>query len=132
MKIYEILKKLNIKAKNNEDVPVSCIVISNNKIISKGYNKRNKNKNPFDHAEIIAIKNASKKLNTYNLSDCIMYTTLKPCKMCEEVIKESKIKKVYYILEKKKDINRFLNYEKIEDINQYFECELRSFFKEKR
>lgn len=132
MNKYNILKILNNKAINNDDVPVSCLIIKDGKIISKAYNKRNKNKNPFDHAEIIAIQKASKKLKTYNLSDCVLYTTLKPCSMCEEVIKESKIKKVYYILEKTKEVKNIIKYEKIDDINKYFEQEIKSFFKEKR
>ncbi|MBR4178091.1 MAG: nucleoside deaminase [Bacilli bacterium] len=132
MNKYNILKILNKKAINNDDVPVSCLIIKDGKIISKAYNKRNKNKNPFDHAEIIAIQKASKKLKTYNLSDCVLYTTLKPCSMCEEVIKESKIKKVYYILEKTKEVKNIIKYEKIDDINKYFEQEIKSFFKEKR
>ena len=61
MNKYNILKILNKKAINNDDVPVSCLIIKDGKIISKAYNKRNKNKNPFDHAEIIAIQKASKK-----------------------------------------------------------------------
>ena len=132
MNKYNILKILNKKAINNDDVPVSCLIIKDGKIISKAYTKRNKNKNPFDHAEIIAIQKASKKLKTYNLSDCVLYTTLKPCSMCEEVIKESKIKKVYYILEKTKEVKNIIKYEKIDDINKYFEQEIKSFFKEKR
>jgi len=127
-----ILKKLNSKAFNNGDVPVSCIIIKNSKIISKSYNQKYKNNNPFDHAEIIAIKNACKKLKTYNLMDCIMITTLKPCKMCEEVIRESKINKVYYILNKTKIVNSKLDFIKIQINTDYFESELKQFFKDKR
>ena len=127
-----ILKKLNSKAFNNGDVPVSCIIIKNGKVISKAYNQKYKNNNPFDHAEIIAIKNACKKLKTYNLMDCIMITTLKPCKMCEEVIRESKINKVYYILDKTKIVNSKLDCIKMQINTDYFESELKQFFKDKR
>ena len=88
--IIKQLKIMNKKAIKNGDVPVSCIIIKNNKIISKAYNMRNKTKNPLDHAEIIAIKRASKKLNTYNLMECELFVTLYPCKMCLEIIKECK------------------------------------------
>ena len=132
MNIYKILKNLNIKALNNEDVPVSCLIIKDNKILVKEYNKRNKNNNPFDHAEILAIQKAAKILKTYNLSDCILYTTLKPCKMCEEVIKESKIKTVIYILNKTTQNNNKINYYKIDDNKGYFEKEIKDFFKQKR
>ena len=131
-KIYSILKAQNKKALKNDDVPVSCIIIYKNKIIVKAYNKRNKTKNPLDHAEIIAIKKASKILNTYNLSDCKLYCSLKPCKMCEEIIKESKIKKVYYILDKNKEVNNQIEYECIGDIDNFFQKELQNFFIEKR
>jgi len=131
-KIYELLKKLNKLALKNDDVPVSCIILFKNKIIAKAYNKRNLNKNPLDHAEIIAIQKASKKLNSYNLSECELYCSLRPCKMCESIIKESKIKKVYYILDNKKENNYKTEYICIEDQNNYFKTELQHFFKEKR
>ena len=129
---YEILKKLNKLALKNNDIPVSCIITKNNKIISKSYNKRVKDNNPINHAEIIAIKKAAKKLKTYNLIDCQLYTTLKPCKMCEEVIKMSKIKKVYYILDQNKIVNNKINYIKLNDDDNYFYKELTNFFKNKR
>ena len=129
---YEILKKLNKIALKNNDIPVSCIITKNNKIISKSYNKRVKDNNPINHAEIIAIKKAAKKLKTYNLIDCQLYTTLKPCKMCEEVIKMSKIKKVYYILDQNKIVNNKINYIKLNDDDNYFYKELTNFFKNKR
>ncbi len=127
-KYIEILKKLNNKAKDNGDIPVSCIILKNGEIIAKAYNKRVRNLNPLDHAEIIAIKKASKKLNTYNLIGCEMIVTLKPCKMCEEIIKESKIKKVTYILDKNKNII----YKKIDDEYDYFLKEIKDFFVKKR
>lgn len=129
---YEILKKLNKLALKNNDIPVSCIITKNNKIISKAYNKRVKDNNPINHAEIIAIKKAAKKLKTYNLIDCQLYTTLKPCKMCEEAIKMSKIKKVYYILDQNKIVNNKINYIKLNDDDNYFYKELTNFFKNKR
>ena len=128
----KILKKLNIKAKNNGDIPVSCIIFKENVIISKAYNKKYKNNNPLDHAEIIAIKNACKKLNTTNLIDCTMLVTLKPCKMCKELIKEVRLKQVYYILDNNKEINDTTKYHKISDSDSYFNKELIGFFRDKR
>ena len=130
--IIELLKIMNGKAIKNGDVPVSCVILKNNKIVSKAYNKKYKKNDPLQHAEIIAIKKACKKLKTYNLIDCIMITTLKPCKMCEEIIKESKIKSVYYILNKNKDVNNKIKYYKIDDENSYFENEIKNFFLNKR
>ena len=93
----EILKKMNNKAKKNGDIPVSAIILKDNKIIAKAYNKKYKNNNPFDHAEVLAIKKACKKLKTSNLIDCEMIVSLKPCKMCYELINECRLKKVYFI-----------------------------------
>ena len=129
---YEILKKLNKKAINNGDIPVSALIVYKNKIIAKAYNMKYKNNNPFDHAEIIAIRKASNKLKTPNLSECDMYVTLYPCSMCREVINETKIKNVYYFTEKNKEINNKIKYIKIEDKKMYFSMELSTFFSNKR
>ena len=130
--MIETFKKMNKKAINNGDVPVSCIITKDNKIISKAYNKKNINNNPFDHDENIANKNAAKKLKTFNLIDCELFVTLFPCNMCQEVIKESKIKKVHYILDKNKNVNNQIDFIKMEDENDYFNNELINFFKDKR
>ena len=132
MKYINILKKLNLKAKDNGDIPVSAIIVRENKIIAKAYNKKVKNNNPLDHAEIIAIRKACKKLRTSNLIDCELYVSLKPCGMCKEIIKEARIKKVYYILDNDKIINDTTKYYKIEDDYQYFKKELSLFFEDKR
>lgn len=91
---------LALKAAKKKEVPVGAIVVKDNKIIGKGYNKREKSHNILAHAEIIAIKMASKKLKTWKLDDCEIYVTLKPCSMCESVIRQSRIKNVYYLLDK--------------------------------
>jgi tRNA(adenine34) deaminase len=131
-KYIEILKKMNNLAKNNGDIPVSAIILKENSIISKAYNKKYKNNNPLDHAEIIAIKKACKKLNTNNLIDCTLLVTLKPCNMCKELIKEVRLKNVYYILDNNKEINDTTKYYKINDSESYFNQELIRFFKDKR
>ena len=133
MKEYiKILKKLNNKAKNNGDIPVSAIIIKDNKIISKAYNQKYKNNNPLDHAEILAIKKACKKLNTTNLMDCELIVTLKPCDMCMNVINECRLKKVYYFADRLKQINNTTKCEQINDENLYFSKEISDFFKKKR
>ena len=128
----KILKQLNKKAIKNGDIPVSALIIYNNKIIAKAYNRRYKDNDPLGHAEIIAIKKASKYLKTPNLVDCEMYVSLYPCDMCNEVIKESRIKKVYYFAKKEKNINNTISYIKLDDEKSYFSNELSSFFKNKR
>ena len=101
-KIINELYKLSEKAYKNDDVPVGCIIIKDNKVIAKAYNKKVKNNDPTAHAEILCIKKAAKKLKTNNLNDCVLYSSLLPCKMCCEVIKEVRIKKIYYILDNDK------------------------------
>ena len=133
MNYVSILKKLNKKALKHGDVPVSCIILKDNIIISKAYNMREKKHNPLLHAEIVAIQKAAKKLNTWNLSDCELITTLRPCNMCIEVIRESKIKKVSYILDKNKEVNNNIILCKLLDCDsKYFLEEIRSFFADKR
>ena len=131
-KIIKEFVKLNKKAINNGDVPVSCIITKNDKIIASAYNKRVKLNDPFSHAEILAVRKACKKLNTYNLSECTLYSSLYPCNMCMEVIKESKLKKVIYILDKEKEINSKIKCEKMFVKDNYFKEELRNFFVDKR
>lgn len=132
-KIVDNFKKMNRLAIKNGDIPVSCIIVKNNEIISCGYNKKYKNNNPFDHAEIIAIKKACKKLKTTNLSECELYVTLYPCMMCQGAIIEARIKKVYYILNKTKIINDKTRYKQMFDMTkEYFDTEIKAFFKDKR
>ena len=94
--IIDELKKLMNKAIKHNEVPVACIITKNNKIIAKSYNKTVKTNNILDHAEIIAIKKASKKLNNWRLNDCKLYVSLEPCDMCKEIIKKSRISEVIY------------------------------------
>ena len=132
-KIVNKLMINNKKAIINGDIPVSCIIMKEGKLISCEYNKKYKNNNPFDHAEILAIKKACKKLNTTNLSECEMYVTLFPCMMCQGAIIESRIKKVYYVLNKEKQINDTTQYEQtFAEEKNYFEKEIKDFFKDKR
>ena len=92
--------ELSTKSLDSEDVPIGAIIVKDNKIIGEGYNTREKNQDIMGHAEINAIKDASKKLNNWNLQGSIMYVTLKPCSMCMNVIRESRIDFVYYLLDK--------------------------------
>ena len=79
-----------------DEVPIACVITKDNKILSKGYNKRERTKDATAHAEILAIKKACKKLKSWRLSDCILYVTLQPCTMCFGAILNARIKKVVY------------------------------------
>lgn len=82
------------KAYEMNEVPIGCVIVYENKIISRGYNRRTIDKNPLAHAEMIAIKKASKKIGDWRLEDCTMYVTLEPCQMCSGAIVQSRMKKV--------------------------------------
>ena len=108
-KYFNILINLLKKAVSIDEVPVSALIVKNGKIIAKAYNKRNKNHDILGHAEIIAIKKASQKLKDWRLFDCDLYVTLKPCSICENIIKQSRIQNVYYLIDKpdnKKEYNK--------------------------
>ena len=82
------------KAYALEEVPIGCVIVQNDKIIARGYNRRNTDKNTLAHAEIAAIKKASKKTGDWRLEDCTMYVTLEPCQMCAGAIVQSRLGKV--------------------------------------
>ena len=84
------------KAELLDEVPIGCVIVKDNKIISRGHNIRESKNNPVGHAEIIAITKASKKLNSWRLNDCELYVTIEPCIMCSGAIIQSRIKAVYY------------------------------------
>jgi len=84
------------KAYKKNEVPVGAVIVKDDKIISKAYNKKESKRNPICHAELIAISKACKKLKTWHLDDCILYVTLEPCMMCSGAIEQSRIKKVVY------------------------------------
>ena len=129
--IIDELKQLMNKAIKKNEVPVACIITKENKIIAKSYNKTVKTNNILDHAEIIAIKKASKKLHNWRLNDCKMYISLEPCDMCKEIIKKSRLSEVIYY--SKQNENKTEN-----EINYLFKEELdisktlTNFFKRKR
>ena len=82
---------------NNEGGPFGAVIVDeNNNIISTGNNQVLNQKDPTAHAEIVAIREACKKLNTYDLSNCTLYTSCEPCPMCLSAIIWANIKKVYY------------------------------------
>ena len=82
------------KAYKLEEVPIGCVIVQNEKIIARGYNRRNTDKNTLAHAEMSAIKKASKKTGDWRLEDCTMYVTLEPCQMCAGAIVQSRLGKV--------------------------------------
>ena len=135
-KYLKTLMKLAKRASAKNEVPVSAIIVKNDKIISKAFNKREQKHNVLAHAEVIAIKKASKKFKTWRLFDCDLYVTLKPCSICENIIKQSRIRNVYYLIDKpdtKKEYNKTkFNKMNICTYKQMYGLILKNFFQKKR
>ncbi len=89
----EALKQAK-KAGEIGEVPIGCVIVYEDKIIGRGYNKRNTKKSTLAHAELIAIDKASNKMGDWRLENCTMYVTLEPCQMCAGAIVQSRMKKV--------------------------------------
>ena len=82
------------KAEAIGDVPIGCVIVYQDKIIGRGYNRRTIDKNTLAHAEMIAIRKASKRMNDWRLEGCTMYVTLEPCQMCAGALVQARIDKV--------------------------------------
>ncbi|MDO5145930.1 MAG: tRNA adenosine(34) deaminase TadA [Eubacteriales bacterium] len=82
------------KAEDIGDVPIGCVIVSDGRIVARGYNKRNKNKTVLAHAELLAISKACKKAGDWRLEECTMYITLEPCQMCAGAIVQARIPRV--------------------------------------
>ena len=93
--MFKAIKEAKIAALNNE-VPVGAVIVKDGKIIAKGRNMREEKQNALSHAEIEAINNACKILNSWRLDDCEMYVTLEPCPMCTGAIINSRIKTLVF------------------------------------
>ena len=130
--IYDELNRLVDKAVKKNEVPVAALIVKDGKIIAKAYNKVNKTNNILDHAEIICIRKASRRLNNWRLNECELYVTLEPCSMCSEIIKKSRIGKVYYILSQNEhETEKNPEYIKL-DHDEIIYTKLVEFFKQKR
>lgn len=140
----EALKEAQ-KAYEKLEIPVGAVIVKDNKIIARAHNLKETKKDTTNHAEILAIQKASKKLGAWRLNDCEMYVTLEPCSMCAGAIINSRIKKIYIgALDEKTGaagsvLNLFEDYKfnhkvEVEKGILKEECEniLKSFFKELR
>ena len=88
--------ELSIESAKSKGGPFGCVIVKNNNIIAEGYNKVTLNNDPTAHGEIVAIRAACKEMNTFNLSDCDLYSSCEPCPMCLSAIYWSHIKNIFY------------------------------------
>ena len=133
------------KAFIEDEVPVGCVIVYEDKIIARAHNKKERKNSAVFHAEIECINKATKKLNNWNLKGCDMYVTLEPCMMCTGAIINSRIDKVFYGCKDPKGgaLTSNVKIKKIKNLNHYpeiygglmeQECSqiLKDFFKNKR
>ena len=88
--------ELSIKSAKSKGGPFGSVIVKDNKIIAEGFNKVTMNNDPTAHGEIVAIRDACQKLNTFNLSGCDLYSSCEPCPMCLSAIYWSRIENVFY------------------------------------
>ena len=88
--------ELSINSVNTVGGPFGCVIVKENKIIAEGSNKVTSSNDPTAHAEVVAIREACKKLNTFNLTGCGLYASCEPCPMCLSAIYWARIEKIYY------------------------------------
>ena len=115
------LINLSKKSLKKSEVPIAALIIDENgKIISKAYNTRNIKQQTINHAEILAITKANKKLKSWRLNNCMLYVTIEPCDMCKSVIKESRIQIVYYLLPRLPEKNQYNKtiFNKLKDMSE--------------
>lgn len=133
------------KAAQKDEVPIGCVIVKDNQIIARAYNKREMKQCSTAHAEILAIEKACKKLGSWRLEDCDLYVTLEPCPMCSGAIIQSRIRNVIFGAYDPKggcmgsnmninDVRGFNHYPDIEGGILQDECSrlLKDFFKAKR
>jgi len=133
MILKELMKLVDQALKKNE-VPVAAVIVENDQIIAKAYNKTEKQNCVTGHAEIQVIKIASKKLKTWHLDNCELYVTLEPCDMCWGAIRLAHIKKTFYLVKSNKNVTFKTIKKQIANNNtkRNYVDKLQAFFKEKR
>lgn len=111
------------KAESKDEVPVGAIIVLNDKIIARAHNLKENSQTAINHAEVLAINKANKKLSSWRLIDATMYVTLEPCLMCAGAIIQSRIKKVVYGAKDLKAgaIESIININDIKTINHHIE-----------
>ena len=132
-KFIELAFEEALKALKNNEVPIGAVIVNKEKIVvGKGHNQTETFKDSTAHAEILALKSASKKINDWRLDDHIIFSTIEPCEMCMGAIVEARIKEVYYGSKntKRKNIEKKIKASMVENMN----CQnlVKQFFKNLR
>lgn len=93
--MQEALKEARLALVEGE-LPIGCVIAQGNEIIARGHNLREQTNDPTAHAEIVALRQAAKKLNCWRLNDCTLFVTLEPCPMCAGAISQARIHRLVY------------------------------------
>ncbi|MCL2587728.1 MAG: nucleoside deaminase [Firmicutes bacterium] len=130
MKYMELALEMARKAGRKGEVPIGAVIVRNDKVIAKAYNRRERTQNALAHAEVLAIDKACRRLRSWRLDDCDIYVTLQPCQMCIGAIINARIRHLYYGAATTTD----LNHTTPETLIDTPECSeiLKQFFLEKR
>ena len=139
-KIYDILIKEAAVASLEGEIPISAVIVKDNDILAISHNMKEKNKTSVAHAEIIALKQASEKLNNWRLDGCEIYISLEPCTMCASAIHKSRVDKIFYFVKRpdstfdhvEKNSNKKTNIEYLDYGNGELQKILQDFFKNRR
>lgn len=136
-KIYKLLIKEAKEGYKEDEIPVGAVITKNGEIIASAHNQKEKYRDVTAHAEILAIKKASEIEKDYRLDEYTLYVTLEPCSMCKEVIRQSRIKRVEFLLKSNFDNEKNKNINYVENLsnsveNTEYKALLQEYFKEKR
>ena len=144
MNFFDLAYEEALIAYNNGEVPVGCVIVKNGEIIAKTHNRKDELKSVLGHAELLAIEDASSKLDNWRLLDCDIYITLDPCIMCASAIKQARISNIYTGTKNINNIDNLLNkifdYKDINDKVIFYSdlyhdrcyIKIKKFFKERR
>lgn len=126
------------KAEKKDEVPVAALIVNEKgKVIAKAYNNREKTHLTINHAELICINKANKRMKNKFLDTCSLYVTLEPCDMCKAAIKEARIKNVYYLLNKNSEKKQYFKtvfklINNVSETQEKYQQILTNFFKKRR
>jgi len=118
------------KAEKKGEVPIGAVIVCRGRVVARAHNVREKTQNALNHAEMLAIHRACRKLKSWRLDDCEMYVTLEPCPMCMGAITNARIKKVYFAAPSTTDLNWHTEMHHLE--NEQAAIMLKNFFASKR
>jgi len=124
--------RLAKKAEKHGEIPVGAVVVRKDKIIGKGHNRQLLDNDPTAHAEIVALRNASRLEENFRLDGAVLYSTIKPCPMCREAVKRARIASVYYAAGEARPATHKVKYVRVEKFSKEGSNMIKEYFNGKR